>query len=102
LKVVVGTESVEDYKRPWRQHTRLLYFDPNYVNLSTGTPTKTIVAKAQHRLFSEFARLDYALITSTCLTATIRRDGSSKFSVNQRYGYFPHLAQAGASRRKAS
>ena len=45
-----------------------------------GTPKKTV---------SFFGRANYSLLGRYLLTATFRADGSSKFSPNHRWGYFP-------------
>lgn len=91
LKILVGTESVEDFDRSVGGSIQGFYtFDPNYVNLSTGTTNKnTYSAKSNNSLSSEFARLDYIFNDRYLFNATIRRDGSSKFSDNHKYGYFP-------------
>lgn len=43
---------------------------------------------------SEFLRLNYTLAEKYIFTASIRRDGSSKFGKNNKYGYFPSAAFA--------
>ncbi len=43
---------------------------------------------------SVFARLNYAFDNRYLLTATIRRDGSSKFGANNKWGTFPSVALA--------
>lgn len=45
-------------------------------------------------LLSYFGRLNYAFMDRYILTATIRRDGSSRFSPDNRWGTFPALAFA--------
>ena len=42
-----------------------------------------------HTLSSEFARLNYSYDDRYLLTAQIRRDGSSRFGPDNKYGYFP-------------
>ena len=42
-----------------------------------------------HRVNSLFSRLQYNYDEKYLLTAIIRRDGSSRFGVNNRFGYFP-------------
>ncbi|TXK46106.1 TonB-dependent receptor [Pontibacter qinzhouensis] len=46
------------------------------------------------RLKSFFGRVNYALLDRYIFTATIRRDGSSRFSPENRWGTFPSLAFA--------
>ncbi len=43
-------------------------------------------------MFGLFSRLDYIFDNRYLLTATIRRDGSSRFSESNRYGIFPALS----------
>lgn len=50
--------------------------------------------KPQHTLISLYARINYSLLDKYLLTATVRRDGSSRFSQNNRWGTFPSLAFA--------
>jgi iron complex outermembrane receptor protein len=50
--------------------------------------------KSQHTLLSMFSRLNYGYDDRYLLTATIRRDGSSRFSEDNRYGWFPSAAVA--------
>ncbi|MFD2245400.1 SusC/RagA family TonB-linked outer membrane protein [Pontibacter ruber] len=47
-----------------------------------------------YRLKSYFGRINYSVMDRYLLTATIRRDGSSRFSENNRWGTFPALAVA--------
>ena len=45
-------------------------------------------------LVSYFSRLNYTLLDRYMLTATFRADGSSKFSKDNHWGYFPSIALA--------
>jgi TonB-linked SusC/RagA family outer membrane protein len=42
-----------------------------------------------HTVSSEFARLNYSYDDKYLLTGILRRDGSSRFGSNNKYGYFP-------------
>ncbi|GAB3804660.1 TonB-dependent receptor [Spirosoma humi] len=93
VTVVVGTEA---YKNRYREvgGTTLGYFsfDPNYVNLSTGSGTKNNYSDiSQDALFSYLGRLDYNFKERYLLSATLRRDGSSRF-LNYQYGWFPAVS----------
>jgi iron complex outermembrane receptor protein len=73
--------------------------DHNYpVYYFDGTTVKTTPTFAtnrpQHTLISFYGRLNYSLLDRYLLTATLRRDGSSRFSANNRWGTFPSLALA--------
>lgn len=48
----------------------------------------------RHALVSFYARLNYTLADRYLLTATVRRDGSSRFSPENRWGSFPSVALA--------
>lgn len=48
----------------------------------------------QYTLISYFGRLNYTYNNKYLLTATIRRDGSSRFSPDNRWGTFPSVALA--------
>ncbi len=48
----------------------------------------------QNTLVSFYARLNYSLMNRYLLTATVRTDGSSRFSEDNRWGIFPSLALA--------
>jgi len=50
--------------------------------------------KPEHTLLSYFGRVNYAFMDRYLLTATVRRDGSSRFSPNNRWGLFPSVALA--------
>ncbi len=50
--------------------------------------------KPQYRLESYLSRLNFTLANKYLLTASIRRDASSKFSKDNRVGYFPAVALA--------
>ncbi len=50
--------------------------------------------KTVSSLASQFARLNYQFNDKYILTATIRRDGSSKFDTENRYGVFPSASVA--------
>ncbi|MDA8859165.1 SusC/RagA family TonB-linked outer membrane protein, partial [Flavobacteriaceae bacterium] len=50
--------------------------------------------KADQQIFSMLGRVNYTFDNKYILTATIRRDGVSKFAESNRYGVFPSLAFA--------
>lgn len=51
-------------------------------------------SKSQAKLISFFARANYTLKDRYMLTATIRRDGSSRFGTNHKWGTFPSVSAA--------
>jgi iron complex outermembrane receptor protein len=48
----------------------------------------------ENKLQSFFGRVNFNVLEKFMLTATLRADGSSKFGVNNKYGYFPSFALA--------
>ncbi len=46
----------------------------------------------EHRMSSLFARLTYDFDSKYMFTATVRRDGSSRFGTNNKYGVFPSFS----------
>ncbi len=95
LTVVLGTEAYQNKGREVSGSTTSYYsFDPDYVTLDTGSGTRTNSSnKYADALSSIFGRLDYNFNDRYLLSATIRRDGSSRF-LNEQYGWFP-AASAG-------
>lgn len=65
-------------------------------SLNFNVPTDQITAgggeSAVHRLSSLFARVNYNYAGKYLLTAIFRRDGSSRFGSNNRYGFFPSFS----------
>lgn len=70
---------------------------PSYYYMAASDPQNRRVngfAAPKEELQSFFGRVALNLSDKYLLTATMRADGSSKFGVNNRYGYFPSLAAA--------
>lgn len=59
-----------------------------------GSEPTFLTDKPEFRLESYIGRLNYTLANKYLLTASIRRDASSKFSKDNRVGYFPAVALA--------
>jgi len=59
-----------------------------------GTRPTFATDKPTYRLESYFSRLNITILNKYLLTASIRRDASSKFSAANRVGYFPAFAFA--------
>src|SRR5690606_27697110 len=59
-------------------------------------PSEQIVANAstgvQHRVISLFARLNYGYKEKYLFTGIVRRDGSSRFGANNKFGIFPSFS----------
>jgi len=75
------------------------YFDPNYINYDPITNANTVGTLSNgsdpnldFTMISYLFRVNYTYKSKYILTATFRRDGSSKFAPGNRYGNFPSFA----------
>jgi TonB-linked SusC/RagA family outer membrane protein len=69
------------------------FSEPYFPVLSNGTSGISVTGdEFKNRLVSYFGRVNYQYDDRYLLTATIRRDGSSRFSPDNRWGNFPSLA----------
>jgi len=67
--------------------------DPNHVYLNMAMDTMWVATggASHHALSSQFARVMYDYKLRYAITAIVRRDGSSRFGPENRYGIFPSL-----------
>ncbi len=92
LNIVAGTEAIQDYTESvtGNRQDYDINDDPNFVMLNTGLGLQTNSGDfSRESLASLFGKLDYSYADKYLLNATLRRDGSSKFGENNRYGIFP-------------
>ncbi len=71
--------------------------DPNYVNLNTVSATGRTVGSNYGKgvnFYSLFGRVNYIYNDKYIVTGVLRRDGSSRFGANSRYGVFPAVSAA--------
>jgi len=62
----------------------------DYFTLSAGTGNTTLTGNVTGNiLFSQFGRVDYTYSDKYLAALTVRRDGSSRFGTDNRYGIFP-------------
>ncbi len=95
FKAVIGTEAINEYRQNMSASRQNFAFqdDEYFQILNTGTTNQTNEgAFSKNTLFSQFGRLDYTYSDKYMFNATLRRDGSSKFGKNNRWGYFPAFA----------
>ncbi|MDM8001983.1 MAG: TonB-dependent receptor [Bacteroidota bacterium] len=93
LTVMAGTTAFKDmYENLWGSKNDLIFDDFGHSYLDNATDPEsanTGGGYSEHTVASLFARLNYDLMNRYILTATIRRDGSSRFGDENKYGYFP-------------
>lgn len=67
----------------------------NKLQAGTGLMSGDVASSANsHKLISMFARAHYSYAEKYMITAMIRRDGSSKFGENHKWGTFPSVSAA--------
>jgi TonB-linked SusC/RagA family outer membrane protein len=94
LKLLGGSEAIKNYGRGvGGSASGFFSTDPDYLILNNGTSAVTNYSRAySNKLFSLFGRLDYSFDNRYLVSATIRRDGSSSFGPDKRYGVFPSFS----------
>ncbi|HMH22212.1 MAG TPA: TonB-dependent receptor [Puia sp.] len=81
----------------YNDYLSTVYFYPSYYANGTKVVNSDPPAKfdkPEHTLLSYFGRLNYSFEDRYLLTATLRRDGSSRFGPSNKYGLFPSVALA--------
>ena len=69
-------------------------FPDNRANGTEFAPAAPFPFETQNTLVSFFGRLNYSYNSKYLLTASFRRDGSSRFGSDNRWGFFPSAAFA--------
>lgn len=94
FKLLVGSEAIRGYGRGVGGSSRNFFSsDPDYLILNNGTTNISNYSSVyKNALYSLFSRFDYAFNEKYLVGATIRRDGSSVFGSNSRYGTFPSFS----------
>lgn len=94
FNVLAGTEMYRDqYDNTWLRKEDFLIEDPDYMYPDAGTGeaynggTSTL-----YSLMSYFGKLEYDFDGKYLFSATLRRDGSSRFGKNNQYGTFPAVS----------
>lgn len=94
LAVLAGTESNKYWGRNIEGGSSG-FFSTDFEYLILGNGTSNIYnysAADAYNLFSVFGRVDYSFDDKYLLAATMRRDGSSRFGTDNRYGLFPSFS----------
>lgn len=112
-------ENTANYRKEWNNHrfdflagytvqaitgegigggrTRLIGDAENFFYLNAGDPqtaTNFHFGNTPERYLSTLFRVNYALFDKYLITASLRRDGSSRFGAERRFGSFPSVAVA--------
>lgn len=79
-----NTESIGAYREGFAQQTE------DYFVLDAGSGRSTNFGRASSsRLYSQFGKITYNYGNKYLASVTLRRDGSSRFGADNRYGFFP-------------
>ncbi len=91
FKFLLGTELIRtDFDFQFIKKEGFALQTDDYFTLNAGTGNTTVSGGSTgHRLFSQFARVDYNFSDKYLAALTIRRDGSSRFGSDNQYGIFP-------------
>ena len=81
-----------DYASFWAEQLSTDLLGPNGVPLAGRTQNSLFVDEA--KLISFFARANYSIKERYLFTASLRRDGSSRFGADNQWGIFPSFAAA--------
>ena len=91
FKFLAGTEFIRtdlNFKNTRKENFAIQTED--YFTMSAGTGNTTVAGGSTgNRLFSLFGRVDYSFDDKYLASFTIRRDGSSRFGADTRFGVFP-------------
>jgi TonB-linked SusC/RagA family outer membrane protein len=98
ILAVAGYEGVKYGIGRGVEGDRAGYFSDDYLyrTLSNGAniTNATSYLNTPTTLVSQFLRADYSFMDKYMLSATVRRDGSSRFGKSNRYGVFPSFSAA--------
>ena len=97
LKVLVGTEEKNNYNREvGGRRTGYTSNSPSYRFLNTGSPTSLTNYSfgGTSYLYSFMSQAEYSYKEKYFFRATLRRDGSSVFGSESRFGWFPSVGAA--------
>ncbi|QNK63628.1 TonB-dependent receptor [Pedobacter sp. PAMC26386] len=89
---ILGGFSVQNENSNYRSATGVGFADDNVYTLNTATSVTADAGKEQWKLLSLISRMNYAYQDKYLLSASIRRDGSSRFAPARRWGTFPSVS----------
>ena len=92
IKLFAATESIfEQFRGISGSRTDYDFNDPSFWSLSTGKnlPQNGGAPSTPRTLYSIMGKAEYQLMDKYLFSATVRRDGSSVFGSDYRYGVFP-------------
>lgn len=96
LNVLLGTEAIDNSYRQvqGRGNDYFISNNTDFFYVSAGAKKSGESEGAFGSLFSIFGKVDYSFMDRYIFSATLRRDGSSNFGPNNKYGTFPGVSGA--------
>ncbi len=97
FSILVGTTAQKsNYENLSGFNAKVPINDPDhvYLDMATDTVWRAGGGAYEYTLASQFGRLTYDYMDKYSLTVNMRRDGSSRFGENKRYGIFPSVGVA--------
>ena len=91
FNILVG-QSALDFKNNYTNAYAEGFSQPYFKVISNGASRSATGGESENRLVSYFGRLIYNYLDKYLLTASIRRDGSTRFAPSTRWGNFPSVA----------
>ena len=98
LEALLGYSwETNQYQSQYSQATNFAVASMGANSIQAGNDLKignVTSSKNEYKLISFFARAHYSFDERYMITATVRRDGSSKFGANHKWGWFPSVSAA--------
>lgn len=96
LTLLLGTEAIKGTTHSLSGSGRDFFVtgDLNYYYINTAATNTAGSSGGANSLYSVFGRADYSYKGKYLISATLRRDGSSNFGPENRYGMFPAASAA--------
>ena len=93
IDILAGVEAIrDDFSSTVATADGFAVETESYFVLDAATGARTNNGRTTgNRLLSQFGKIDYALSDKYLASFTIRRDGSSRFGKNNRYGVYPAM-----------
>lgn len=97
LTLMAGTTAFKEYNETlWADKQDVIFDDFGHSYLDNATDPESVSAggglNGEHTLSSIFGRVNYDFKDRYMFAATLRRDGSSRFGTENKYGYFPSVS----------
>lgn len=95
LDAVAGTEFTRFVQEGFSARREGIYLEDRdfaHIGVTTGTKYSLGSSADEYVYLSLFGKVNYALDSKYLLSFTLRRDGSSLFGANNRYGIFPAVS----------